>query len=173
MQTFLNILTIIAFVFSTYTFVKDLIEKRKNLSVNLLQVAPGFTGDYQSYSFCFQISNKSRLPIAITKIQVQTENQIFELLNAPITLLSSVTKQNEVITDTKKIEGSVLPINFASLGAERIYLTSYKETNFFIAPTDKIKIHISTNRGKIIKNVDVPNFCDLIELYPNSLPERQ
>ncbi len=173
MQTILNILTIIAFCFSSYTFIKEIIEKRKNISVDLLQVVRDSNNNFLYYIFCFQILNKSRLPIAISRIQIQTDKNKYELFNRPIVLFSSVSKTGNTVTGTKKIDGSVLPITISSFGAERMYFSSYKEKDFFIEPKDKIKIIIGTNRGKITKNIAVPNFSDLLELYPSSLPEKK
>lgn len=173
MQTALNILTIVAFLFSTYTFVRGIIENRKNISVELLQMAPGFTGEKQSYSVCFQILNKSRLPISISNIQIDKNGKKYEFFNAPIDIFSSVTRRNDTIIDSKKITSTIFPLSLTSLGGERVYLTTYKETDLHINEKEYLKIVISTNRGKLIKKVSVPIFCTSLDMYPSKLPERQ
>ncbi len=174
MQTVLNILTVIAFCLSTFTFVKDLVEKRKNLDAKILQIAPGYNTNYQSYYFCFQILNKSKLPISISNIQIKVNDRFFDVLDRPVNIFEAKVRDKEDnIIDTMKIPTTTMPIMLQSLGSARLYFTSYKEKDFYLNPKQKITLSIYTNRGTISKAIILPTFCDLIDFYPPTLPEKQ
>lgn len=97
------------------------------------------------------IDNKSRLPITITQISLISDKSNYACFNIQTRIYNGVTKQNDVILDTKTIISPKFPIEIGSLGGTSCYPFFELPPEDFEKLSTDLTLQFHTNRGMIKK----------------------
>ncbi|WP_050697701.1 hypothetical protein [Anaeromassilibacillus senegalensis] len=165
MNLFLNILTIAAFALSVYNFVYSVISNRKKVDIFLDKIYPLNLNDKNSaYALRFTISNKSQLPISITKLAISDGSVTHNVEYDSKIIMEINNHKGTELLNQRIIRSTSFPLSLQGLEASGNLFKLSTTSESFLLPYQKIIIFIYTNRGNLQKEIEVPIFSDVKQL---------
>lgn len=151
-------LSIIAIILSLINFIYLYCTNKKKLDINIRnyttsQYPP--TKDKENpffYMIYIDFINKSRLPIAITSVQIIDSENIYNINLSSERIAEKNRKQNNVIIERQTVDSAGFPINLNGLTAKGEILLMYGKKEF---SNEKSILIINTNRGKVKKKINI------------------
>lgn len=165
MDIFLNYLTIAAFALSVYNFIYSVISNRKKIDIFLDKIyALNLNGKNSAYALRFTISNKSQLPISITRLSISDGSVTYNVECDSKIIIEINNHKGAELTNQKIIRSTSFPLSLQGLEASGnlFKLTTMSES--FIFPYQKIIVSVYTNRGNLQTEIEVPIFSDVKQL---------
>lgn len=144
---FLDWLTIAAFTMSLVTWVLAFKNQRRKLSIDLVAADP-LHGVYY-----FSFENRSRLPVAITRIAIITADGLADSKAIPEIVFISTRRNGNSVTDQAIQKSFLLPVNLDPLGATAGYVCFREDRHILEADAKSVTFLIGTNRGKAIQKI--------------------
>lgn len=145
-----QIIAIIGLLLSLFNFIYLLKNNFKRIFIKEIFYTTIKMDDNYYYEFNIIIMNKSRQPISIVDVSFKNSNKIYSSKLDR----TKIATYNEKKSDEVKYYSSEFPINLGSLeSSKELLLFSLKEK----LETEKIKVTIMTNRGKIRKVLNFQN----------------
>lgn len=140
-------IAVAGFILSATIWAKELVSQRKNLSGRILDIT--VYNNFVVLRILFE--NRSRLPIAITQIELVINGQRFACSQTPKLVFERMERTNGKVTESTKEFSVRLPIQIAELGANEslVFFGHLPAT-----PQDDathLTLRLSTNRGKPIE----------------------
>lgn len=144
------IISIVSFIFSIYNFIIHILENWKRLEVSTNSLTKRY-GETQYIHL--DLINKSCKPISITNIKIMQDEKTMTTSKFKILYLSK--KGVNYYT-------SPIPFSISELGCYSGYFKINADSESCINENQRIKIIISTNRGRVRKNI-VTTFYELAQ----------
>lgn len=158
----IGLCSIISLIISTTNFFVSQHEKIRKLSIimNNIRVSPytilekidGVDKSVNIVTIQFTFSNFSQTSIAISRIQLIHNGQIYESESRPYVVERLVNTENEKVYRDELIKSTVLPIYLNSLGAYSGYIAFLLPANILSSSEKSLSFRIYTTRGKVIEN---------------------
>lgn len=147
MQNVTFAIAVVGFLMSLASWIKDFISQRQNLAGHILGMK-----SYADVTYIYlELENRSRLPVAVTSIDLIFNHSIYTCTAIP-KLVSSTTKRSktEIIKYTEELS-TPIPIQLQQLGAT-VALVLFEKVNP-LPPDDTtaLTLVVHTNRGKPIQ----------------------
>ena len=151
-------IAVFGFVLSLWNFAKDLWNNRSKLSINCKLCNTGPINSRELIYFQLSIENHSRLPISISRMFFEYDEQSYEFGWVPEIILEKTSRVGGVIENKRTYLSEQLPHTIEGLGVWGgffyiNYTSPVKEGHFLRSPKH-IKFH--TNRGIKLLNLDIP-----------------
>lgn len=151
------LISVFGFALSIWNFSKEIWNNRSKLKLNCKSCNTGINNNETIIYFQLSIENCSRLPISISRMFFEYDNQSFEFRWIPETILTKTRKRNSTITDNQIYYSQQLPHTIDSLGVWGgffcVHLHHHLAEGLFIKSVKHIRLH--TNRGIKRLNVDI------------------
>lgn len=152
MQNFLNLISILAFIMSSITWICTALNRSIKFSIEVK--------DYVKYrdivQFYFYMQNNSGKPITISGLSIIYNNQVFSCKMIPSLLRSQ--GQTPVITTP------FLPVNFAPHQGSCYAFEFLHCPDIALAPCKKVDFEIYTNRKVLKRSVTLGNTDEILHL---------
>lgn len=128
------------------------VHNRANINIRIVKIK-----DYLPFFLMYAIfENNSRLPISITSIAIQINEEFYPCSAIPEKVISTETKRGGKILSHKDIYSLTIPIDIGSLGsaAGYIYFENLPECEQLLSKP--LIFRVSTNRGKAFQ-IELPH----------------
>lgn len=149
------IISMLALMISIINIIYLVLTNKKKLQFEINNYSSGKVNNKNYYFFDVEIINKSRLPISVNEITIESNKQNYTFIKASRLLLKGETKKGKEVTDRYEIHSIKFPININGLCSEQEFIVMYGPNEF----NDNVKITLKTSRGKIKKKIK--NMCSL------------
>lgn len=143
---------ILGFLLSGFNLAMVIWQNRKRLRIRFgaagISSLPNHTDLYQ---IAYSIENQSRLPISITRIQIQVAGKMYDCERLPYVIETSEYRVGGEVVDRTLVKSTVLPINLLALAAESGFLAFSIPQGTQSANDKDLIVQIYTNRGKVAR----------------------
>lgn len=145
--TLTDFLSVCAFVMSLSSWIYTAISNRQKLAFRIHEAKniPGGS------IFFMQIENLSRMPVAVTRIQLEMQGEFFDCVAIPTFIMGATTKAGTQVVGDTAFYSMQIPIELASLGAVSGYIFFDTPQAVLPAESTTASFLIHTNRGKKVK----------------------
>lgn len=145
--TLTDFLAACGFVMSLATWIYTAISNRQKLAFKIHEVK--IVRD--ASIFFIQIENLSRIPVAITRIQLKICGALFDCVAIPTFIMGTTGKVGTEVISGKSFYSMQIPIELSSLGAVSGYI--FFDNPQAVLPPDSTTASflIHTNRGKKVE----------------------
>ena len=140
-------IAIAGFFMSLASWIKDFITQRKHIEGKILDIK-----SYKSVTYCdFLIENRSRLPIAVTNIEMTLGLNSYPCSPLPTLVMEHTRSRKGEVYDRVMKYSTAMPIQIAGLGATTAGVLFEKMHQIPPDDTTHLTLSVSTNRGKPIE----------------------
>lgn len=147
-----KIFGIFGFLLSVGNFIILLLQNRKRIKVRLGDAGVTHLSDHRDlYKISYSIENLSRLPISITRVQIQVAGKMYDSDRLPFIIEKSEYRVGKEVVDRTLVKSRVLPINLLALSAESGFLAFVIPQGILSANDKDLIVQIYTNRGKVTR----------------------
>lgn len=161
------IISIISLSISLFNLIYLIATNFRKINIDILNFTYKEIDNKFIYLFDISISNKSRQAISINSITLVTCNGEYELNQNPRKIAEHFSKTGNIVNNREKLFSSGFPVNISGLFSVR----NFYEYDSSIELDHIVKIKIITNRGKIIKKVNLKDKYiksnEFVEKYKN------
>ena len=126
-----------------YMWLKSRLNIRIRILSKLIKSRTNFILLYMSFS------NESTLPVAITAINLVTEDRTTSCLEVPDVVLSRTSRSGSTVTNQEKHYSMEIPINIPALSATSGYVLFPVEPDTRLPESNILSFEVHTNRGVI------------------------
>lgn len=162
------LLSVSAFIISLINLIYLLITNKKRLTININNYTFSNVNNRKFYMFNVEFINKSRLPISVNEIIIESNKEKYKIIKSPRMLSEKDRKQNGLVIKHQEIHSAKFPINILGLTSEHKFIVMYGPDR--IDETISTII-INTNRGKITKKVLLNNYYVKIDEFTKEASE--
>lgn len=143
---------ILGFLLSAFNLAMLISQNRKRLKIRLGDAGISQLPDSRDlYKVAYTIENCSRLPIAITRVQIQVAGKMYDCERLPFIIEKSEYRVGKEVIDRTLVKSRVLPINLLALAAESGFLAFVIPQGILSANDKDLIVQIYTNRGKVTR----------------------
>lgn len=142
--TLTDFLAACGFAMSLSTWIYTAMSNRQKLSFRIHE-AKNITG---GSIFFMQIENLSRIPVAVTRIQLEICGQFFDCIAIPTFIMGTTDRVGSEVVGEKAFYSMQIPIEISSLGAVSGYIFFDNPQAVLPADSTAVNFLIHTNRGK-------------------------
>lgn len=150
-----SILSISALIISLINLIYLLYTNKKKLIFQITNYTKAKVNNKNFYMFNVNLINKSRLPISVNEISFFNKAEIYTVIKSPRMLSEKSTTRNKEIIRHQEVHSVKFPINITGLTSEQNFIVMYGPETF---QCEKVKIIISTNRGKIKLKINLNDY---------------
>jgi len=126
-----------------YMWLRSRLNIRIRILSKLIKSRTNFILLYMSFS------NESTLPVAITAINLVTEDRTTSCLEVPDVVLSRTSRSGSTVTNQEKHYSMEIPINIPALSATSGYVLFPVEPDTRLPESNILSFEVHTNRGVI------------------------
>lgn len=149
MDDFLKYVGAAGFLLSLFNLAYTIGTQRRKLELRIV----GYQRIATRHLFLLLLENHSRLPIAISSINLVLDDQRFICQMRPTIIQSSErTRGGEVISRNEVFSDS-MPIALGSLASTSCHLVFDNCAPELPAPPTQVNFEVATNRGKVMKTI--------------------
>ena len=143
---------ILGFLLSAFNLAMLISQNRKRLNIRFgaAGITP-LTDHTDLYQIAYSIENQSRLPISITRVQIQVAGKMYDCERLPYVIERSEYRVGGEVIDRTIVKSRVLPINLLALAAESGFLAFSIPQGILSANDKDLIVQIYTNRGKVTR----------------------
>ena len=143
---------VLGFLLSVYNFTMIMIQDHKRLKIRLGDAGITSLPDHRDlYKIAYMVENRSRLPISITRVQIQIAGKMYDCDRLPFIIEKSEYRVGNEVVDRTLIKSTVLPINLLGLSAESGFLAFLIPQGILSANDKDLIVQIYTTRGKVTR----------------------
>lgn len=144
-----KVVGVLGFLLSVINFALIIFQNHKSLNVRFGDAGITQLSNHQDlYKIAYIVENKSRLPISITRVQIQIAGKMYDCNRLPFVVDRSEYCIGNEVVDRTLVKSKVLPINLLGLSAESGFL-AFLIPQGILSENDKdLIVQIYTNRGK-------------------------
>lgn len=137
-------IAVAGFLMSLATWVHTFLSQRRNVGIRITE----FRADEKIALFFIHIENKSRLPIAITRIVLISNQEKVDCEPFPTWVLDSTHKIGKEIISQRSYYSMQMPIAISSLGAVSGYVLFQADQCMIPDDAKLANLQVYTNRGR-------------------------
>lgn len=140
-------LSIIGTVGTLYTLISTMVFQRKNLHIKV----HAFSVIRDMGIMYVTVENRSRLPIAITSLEIEVSNTFISCCHEPKRIAERVRKIGGEVVSRSEYYSMTFPISLSSLAATSGYLCFGNIPDNVSAHPTEVTFQVQTNRGTLMK----------------------
>ena len=136
-------IAVAGFLMSLATWIHTFLSQRKNIRIRITECKSD-----DEITLCFvHIENKSRLPIAITRIVLLSEQNEVDCVPFPTWGLDDTRRSGKEIISRKSYYSMQMPIAISALGAVSGYVLFQSDQRMIPDDAKLLNLKVYTNRG--------------------------